>query len=53
MTAAQVTQPDTLTAILQSLAAGQRASEERQMQMQAQLALQQETQQGILEGIRQ
>jgi hypothetical protein len=53
ITAAQVTQPDQLTSLIQSLAAQTQATLQVQQQMQAQFHQHQETQQVILEGIRQ
>jgi hypothetical protein len=53
ITAAQVTQPDQLTALIQTMAAQTQATLQVQQQMQAQFQQHQEAQQVILEGIRQ
>jgi hypothetical protein len=53
ITSAQVTQPDQLTSLIRSLAAQTQATLQVQQQMQAQFQQHQETQQVILEGIRQ
>jgi hypothetical protein len=51
ITAAQVTQPDQLTALIQTMASQTQATLQVQQQMQAQFRQQQEAQQVILEGI--
>jgi DNA-binding transcriptional regulator YbjK len=53
ITTAQVTQPDQLTSLIKTLAAQTQATLQVQQQMQAQFQQHQETQQVILEGIRQ
>jgi hypothetical protein len=53
ITSAQVTQPDQLTSLIQTLAAQTQATLQVQQQMQAQFQQHQEAQQVILEGIRQ
>jgi hypothetical protein len=53
ITAAQVTQPDQLTTLIQAMAAQTQAILQVQQQMQAQFQQYQESQQVILEGIRQ
>jgi hypothetical protein len=53
ITAAQVTQPDQLTTLIQAMAAQFQATLQVQQQMQAQFQQYQECQQVILEGIRQ
>jgi hypothetical protein len=51
--AAQVTQPDQITSLLTAMAAQTQATLQVQQQMQAQFQQYQESQQVILEGIRQ
>jgi hypothetical protein len=51
ITSAQVTQPDQLTSLIQTLAAQTQATLQVQQQMQAQFQQHQEAQQVILEGI--
>jgi hypothetical protein len=53
ITAAQVTQPDQLTTLISSMAAETRATLQVKQQMQAQFQQYKESQQVILEGIRQ
>jgi hypothetical protein len=53
ITAAQVTQPDQLTTLIQAMAAQSQATLQVQQQMQAQFQEYQESQQLILEGIHQ
>jgi hypothetical protein len=53
ITAAQVTQPDQLTSLVQAMPAQSQATLQVQQQMQAQFQQYQESQQVILEGIRQ
>jgi hypothetical protein len=53
ITAAQVTQPDQLTTLIQAMAAQSQATLQVQQQMQTQFQQYQESQQVILEGIRQ
>jgi hypothetical protein len=53
ITTTQVTQPDQLTSLIQTLAAQTPATLQMQQQMQAQFQQHQEAQQVILEGIRQ
>jgi hypothetical protein len=53
ITAAQVTQPDQITSLLMAMAAQTQATLQVQQQMQAQFQQYQESQQVILEGIRQ